>query len=302
MRKDGDGMSFATEQKDDIIATIKKNACCRRSLLLGVLSTRATVSCDTVNVPISGGEVIDFLASYILEFYGRLPEVLSPKKGGRNKDVTFVSKSAAKYVSNSMNNIDFKPKCALCQSAFLQGMFLACGRVSDPSKQHSLELSVEPSMADSVVEYLSTLGLSFSKAERGAEVCIYTKRSETIEDFFALAGMNNTVFKLMNAKINSEVRNNANRVSNCETNNISKAVDAAARQVALIRELESRGLLGALPEELLETARLRIKYEDMSLSQLAMAMSTPISKSGLSHRLKKLTELAESLVLKSEIL
>lgn len=295
-------MSFATEQKDDIIATIKKSACCRRSLLLGALSARATVSLETVSMAVSSSDTIDFLSTHIFEFYGKEPDVLPHQKGGRGKEILFDSKSASKYLSNLKTSIDFKPKCALCQSAFLQGMFLVCGRVSDPSKQHSLEFSVEPSRVDVIIEYFSTLGFSFSKIQRGTEACVYTKRSDTIEDFFALASMNNTVFKLMNAKINSEVRNNVNRVSNCETNNISKAVDAATKQVALIRELESRGLLGSLPEELLETAKLRMRYEDMSLSQLAMAMSTPISKSGLSHRLKKLTELAEALVLKSEIL
>ena len=292
-------MSFSTEQKSDIIAMVKKSACCRRSLFFGALSVKAVAFGEVVSINATGLPTQQFLSSLFCEFYGKSPEISSLKKGGRGKCLSLVSKSASKYTSNIKNNLEFEPKCSTCQSAFLQGMFLLSGRVSEPSKQHSLELSVEPSRADAVLRYLADLGLSFSKAERGGEVCLYTKRSETIEDFFALAGMNNTVFKLMNAKINSEVRNNANRVSNCETNNISKAVDAAARQIALIRELESRGLLGALPEELLETARLRIKYEDMSLAQLAMAMSTPISKSGLSHRLKKLTELAESLVIKS---
>ena len=145
-------------------------------------------------------------------------------------------------------------------------------------------------------DYLASKGLGFFVATRGGKKTIYSRRSETIEDFFALAGMNNTVFRLLNAKINSEVRNNANRVSNCETNNISRTVEAAGRQVELIKELERRGLMGALPEDLLLTARLRVRYEDMSLSQLALAMNPPISKSGLSHRLKRITEIAEALI------
>ena len=294
-------MSFATEQKSDVIAMMKKNACCRRSLLLGALAAKAITRDNSVLMTVSGADVIEFLSSLILEFYGKALEILPRKKGGRGKEIQLTSKSAAKYILNLTNGVALESKCALCQSAFLQGIFLVGGKVSEPSKQHSLELSVEPSRSDAILLYLADIGLSFSKAERAEEVYLYTKRSETIEDFFALAGMNNTVFKLMNAKINSEVRNNANRVSNCETNNISKAIDAASRQIALIRELEARGLLGALPEELLETARLRLEHEDMSLSQLAMAMSTPISKSGLSHRLKKLTEIAEALVLKDKI-
>ena len=177
---------------------------------------------------------------------------------------------------------------------------MASGRLADPTKQHHFELGVLADRIEAFREYFATLGLDLSVANRQGAQVLYSRRSDTIEDFFALAGMNNTVFKLMNSKINSEVRNNANRVSNCETNNISKAVDAASRQVAIIKELEKRNLLGSLPEELLLTAKMRVRYEDMSLSQLALSMSPPISKSGLSHRLKKLTALAETLIADSE--
>ena len=84
--------------------------------------------------------------------------------------------------------------------------------------------------------------------------------------------------------------------------NIKKAVDAAARQLKLLDELEARGLLSSLPEALYDTARLRLRYRDMSLSQLAMAATPPISKSGLSHRLARLTELAERIIAKQDML
>lgn len=289
-------MSFAKEQKREILSNIEKSACCRRSTLLGVLSVKAEVDGDLLRFTLDGDDTVSYVSALTQEFYGKIPDVLKCTNGGRGKTISFTSKSASKYIRNLNKNGLLEPKCSFCVPAFLRGVFLACGRISDPAKQHNLELGALYDRVDLLSSYFASIGLEFLVASRGGKKIIYSRRSEVIEDFFALAGMNNTVFKLMNSKINSEVRNNANRVSNCETNNISKAVEAASRQVALIKELERRGLMGALPEELLSTARLRVRYEDMSISQLALVMSPPISKSGLSHRLKKLTELAELLI------
>ena len=117
-----------------------------------------------------------------------------------------------------------------------------------------------------------------------------------IEDFFAMANMNSAAFEIMNMKIQGELRNTANRIANCETNNIDRAVSASMQQISLIKELVRRGLLSLLPDELQYTARFRIEHQDMSLSQMAGAITPPISKSGLAHRLKKITEMAEAIL------
>ena len=293
-------MSFAKEQKTEILLVTDKSACCRRATLFGVLSSKASIDDDFLYLTLDGDATVSYVAALVQEFYSKTPEIVRREKGGRGKAIRFDSKSAIKYILNLKSNSIFEPKCPSCTAAFLRGVYLASGRLADPTKQHHFELGVLADRIEPFREYLSTLGLDLSVANRQGMQVLYSRRSDTIEDFFALAGMNNTVFKLMNSKINSEVRNNANRVSNCETNNISKAVDAASRQVALIKELEKRNLMGSLPEELLLTAKMRVRYEDMSLSQLALSMSPPISKSGLSHRLKKLTSIAEALIADSE--
>ena len=293
-------MSFAKEQKTEILLVTDKSACCRRATLFGVLSSKASIDNDFLYLTLDGDATVSYVAALVQEFYSKTPEIVRRENGGRGKSIRFDSKSAVKYVLNLKDNSIFDPKCPSCTAAFLRGVYLASGRLADPTKQHHFELGVLADRIEVFREYFATLGLDLSVTNRQGTYLLYSRRSDTIEDFFALAGMNNTVFKLMNSKINSEVRNNANRVSNCETNNISKAVDAASRQVALIKELEKRNLMGSLPEELLLTAKMRVRYEDMSLSQLALSMSPPISKSGLSHRLKKLTALAETLIADSE--
>ena len=100
----------------------------------------------------------------------------------------------------------------------------------------------------------------------------------------------------MNTKIKREIINNVQRIANCETSNIDKAVSASMAQIAVIDELIKKGLLSQLPDELELTALARVEHRDMSLSQLAAVMTPPISKPGLSHRLKKIMELAKELL------
>ena len=140
------------------------------------------------------------------------------------------------------------------------------------------------------------LGIEMRKSTRLGEDVLYLKNSSAIEDFFAIAMMNATAFRMMNAKIESDIRNTANRVANCETNNIEKAVAASARQIAAIEDLASRGLLSSLSEELEKTARLRLEHRDLSLSQLAALCVPPITKPGLSHRLNKIVAIAGRLL------
>lgn len=295
-------MSFSAEQKREITLNKEKNACCRRATLLGALAVKGEANLDKVMLRVSDGDTIKYLKELIFEFYGKESTVSTLEKGGRCKVLSFDSRAAVKYIRNIDKNTYEFQKCTTCFAAFLRGIFLICGRVSEPSRQHSLEFSPRAERVDFLLEFFASLGLDFSVVTRCGNRSLYTKRSDTIEDFFGMAAMNNTFFKLVNMKINSESRNNANRVSNCETHNISKAVDAASKQVKLICELERRGLINLLPEELIETARLRIKNEDMSISQLALASNPPLSKSGLSHRLKRINEIAKHLIAGSEIL
>ena len=108
--------------------------------------------------------------------------------------------------------------------------------------------------------------------------------------------MNATTFLLMNSKIESEFKNTANRIRNCETNNIIKSISASAKFVEAIEALESANLLSTLPEELEKTARLGLQYKDYSLARLAAEFTPPISKPGLSHRLNKIYDIYTSLV------
>lgn len=176
---------------------------------------------------------------------------------------------------------------------FLAGAFLACGTISDPSKGYHMEfLPPDDEASDLLFEILSTVGYPPKSTVRRGQTVLYYKESEPIEDILAMIGAVKSSLSLMELKIYKDLRNRANRATNCETANIDKLVRTASKQLADIEYLEEKGLIDTLSPELKELAKLRVKNPDASLSELA-ALSG-VSRSGVNHRLKRIEQYAEA--------
>nr|MBQ8890017.1 DNA-binding protein WhiA [Clostridia bacterium] len=289
-------MSFSSEQKAEIISQPIKNACCKRAMLQGVLAAKAGLSDTNIDISVDSADTAEYIRELIREVYSKDATVATSKKGGRRRIVSFFAPSAARYIEQFISGeLFFTEKCQGCSSAFLRGIFLVSGRISDPDKQYSLEFLI-PHSRERIVAFFEQMGLSPKISHKPNEILIYFRSTVYIEDFFALAAMNNTAFAVMNAKINGELRNNVNRIINCTTSNIGRAVSASLQQIELIEQLVEKGLISQLPDELQQTAMLRLEHRDLSLSQLAALTTPSISKPGLSHRLKRITELAKELL------
>lgn len=291
-------MSFSQQRKQEIVEHEYRSACCRRALIQGVLAARGTVRDDgVVEYRVEKEAYADFTTRLIEEFYGRSPELLRPTGGGRCLILRFESRAAARYLGglDAGDTSFFTGRCEGCHQAFLRGLFLAGGRLSDPEKQYCLEFSFGK-RSDSLLKFFQERDLSIRQAIRRGAPVLYTRSSSVVEDFFAHAGMNSVTFAVINRKIETDFRSGANRLANCETGNISKAVLASMRQLTLLRELEAAHLLASLPPELEYTARLRLEHSDLSLSQLAALAVPPISKPGLSHRLCRIATIGEELL------
>ncbi len=297
-------MSFSYEVKEAIMKTQYRSSCCRRALFQGIICAKGNVD-EAYNVCINleKSEMINFTGSLIKEFFGKDITVTSP--GGRCKRLSFLGKSQAAFV-RSLDDEGLEPKglyqkkCASCTSAFLKGVFFACGRVSDPEKQFCLEFSLGNRL-NHIGALFEELGFEFKRANRKSERLLYAKNSTVIEDFFAAAELNDVAYTFMNIKIANEFLNNANRLRNFDTVNISKAVDAANPQCVLIKKLMEHNLFNMLPDELQETAKMRLKNPDMSLNQLAIHSVPPISKSGITHRMSKIMKIGKELLAKYDI-
>ena len=186
--------------------------------------------------------------------------------------------------------------CQGCFQTFVGAAFLCSGTMTDPTKEYNLEfLTNRYNLARDFEALLAEHEFGPHRTCRKGSNIIYVKASETILDLLAFMGAAGATMELMNLKFYKDVRNKANRITNCETANISKVVNANAQTHRAIRYLEEQGDLESLPEPLRQAARLRKENPQASLAQLAALSQPPVSKSGLSHRMKKLESLAAEL-------
>lgn len=180
-----------------------------------------------------------------------------------------------------------------CMAALLRGAFLACGTMTDPEKDYHLEFVVPYRyISGDLAKLLDELSLAPKRLVRKGSHIIYCKDSERIEETLTLIGAPNAALSLMGVKMYKDMRNNINRKTNFETANISRTANAAAEQVFAIETIRARFGLESLPEELREIALLRLENPEMSLRELGEALSEPLSRSGVNHRLRRLVAIA----------
>ncbi len=181
-----------------------------------------------------------------------------------------------------------------CRRAFIKGAFMGGGSMVDPNKNYNIEI-VTPYMGLSrdFVAVLLEAGFDFKLIVRKSKYVLYSKNSEMIEDFLSYIGAYRAQMELINIKIEKGIRNDFNRSVNSETANLDKAIAAAVIQIQAIETLDKEIGLDNLPEELLEVAKLRLKYKSMSLAEIGKHLNPTLGKSGVNHRFKRIISMAE---------
>lgn len=178
--------------------------------------------------------------------------------------------------------------------SYLREMFLCTGFMNDPVKRYHLEYRCfsEP-QAQQLQEVLTGNGIHSGMTRRKRYFVVYVKDSEDIVTLLHLMEASVSLMATENARILKEVRNTVNRRVNCETANIGKTVESAGRQLEDIRFLRENGILQSLPAPLREAAELRTEHSGASLSELGALAKPPVGRSGMNHRLRKLSALAQ---------
>ncbi|HJA31975.1 MAG: DNA-binding protein WhiA [Clostridiales bacterium] len=187
-------------------------------------------------------------------------------------------------------------KNACCQRAFLRGAFLCVGSMSDPGKGYHLELvcGLQP-QALQLQELLAGFEIEARIVRRKKYFVVYIKEGAGISDFLNVTEAHVALMEFENSRVVRDVRNTVNRRVNCETANIAKTVNAAARQVEDILWLQQKYGLENLPDGLRQMAQVRLEHPDAPLKELGTYLDPPVGKSGVNHRLRKLCELADSI-------
>ena len=181
-----------------------------------------------------------------------------------------------------------------CKTAFLRGMFLGCGTVPDPGKGYGLEFDCKRyHLARDMGLILAELGYPPKTGRRGGGYVVYYRESGAIEDLLGMMGATRSVFKLMDVKIEKEIRNNVNRQNNCDVANAGKQAAAAALQLQTVTELDRQGRLSALPPQLRRLALLRMQHPELSLTELGGLCEPPIGKSTAQRRFARIREFAQ---------
>lgn len=182
-----------------------------------------------------------------------------------------------------------------CKAAFLKGVFLAGGSVTDPAKGYHMEVTTTHAAVAREVYVLihEVIGFETKVAGRAGAQVLYLKQSELISDFLTYLGAPVASMGIMEARLEKELNNKVNRRCNCDDANTSKVVEAAQEQLVAIRTLRHAGVLDKIPGKLKEAALAREENPEASLSELAALMEPPITKPAMNNRMKKLMQYAK---------
>ena len=185
---------------------------------------------------------------------------------------------------------------ACCKRAFLRGLFLCAGSISEPEKTYHFEIVCgTPERAQQICDMMKTFNIDGKCITRKKYHVVYIKEASQIVDMLNVMEAHVSLMELENIRILKEMRNSVNRRVNCETANISKTVSAAVKQIEDITYIRDTVGFSELTDGLKEIAQLRLQYPEASLVELGRLLSTPVGKSGVNHRLRKLSVLADEL-------
>ncbi|MCX8129259.1 MAG: DNA-binding protein WhiA [Clostridia bacterium] len=317
-------MSFSSSVKNELCRLDISQNCCMLSELASVIRISGTIKVNgngEVNIRIvtENAAFARKLLTSIKKIHNIHPEVIARKSRKLKKHTSYIlvitdSMGAKSLLSNigisfkagklaessdlkleysNLSDKLFKKVC--CKKAFLRGAFLAGGSISDPEKTYHLEIANHSEeLAHEACELMNRFSLNSKVIKRKGIYITYLKEGENIVDFLNIIGAHTSLLELENVRILKEMRNNVNRIVNCETANLEKTVNASLRQVENIRFIRDKIGLDNLPENLKEIAELRLIYSDANLKELGEMLNPPLGKSGVNHRLRKLDEIAES--------
>lgn len=199
-------------------------------------------------------------------------------------------------VDLSLSKADLIPKNICCKRAYLRGLFLCFGSISDPHKAYRLEYVCDAEEdADEIAELLSGFDISVKKADRKGKKIVYIKEGEKISSALGVIGARKALLEFENIRILRDISGNVNRQVNCETANMNKAAVAGAEQIRQIRLIDQKIGLDNIAAELSLAAKARLDNPEMNLKELGETLSPPVGKSGMYHRFAKIKKMAEEL-------
>ncbi len=309
-------MSFSSKTKNELTRMIGEDKCCQIAELSALIKVSGTLS-------LSGFKKIDLtivtenpaIARRVFTLLKKVFSINSEIHVKQNKNLkktnTYLiqildatdllnqlgileTESSLFGISEGISESIIKKEC--CKRAYIRGAFLGGGSLSDPEKGYHAEMVThQHSFADSLVELLGHYDLSGKVIERKSQYVVYLKEGDQIVDLLNIIGAHSTLLEFENVRIIKQMRNDVNRLVNCETANMNKTIDASYRQVEDIKFITEKVGLHYLPENLRELAELRLENTEISLKEIGEMLEPPVGKSGVNHRFRKIEQIASDL-------
>ncbi|MCR5666037.1 MAG: DNA-binding protein WhiA [Eubacterium sp.] len=310
-------MSFSGNVKEELVRQTAKSRHCQLAELAAVMeflgkisieegSERIILTTENTGVARKFITLIKLLFSYEVQ----LEVIANQATKNRSYRVTIEGKDRVDMILKAVKKIDehgalihrenlvagLLVQQTCCKRAFIRGAFLAAGSMSNPEKSYHLEI-VAPTRpkAEQLMEMMNGFELDAKIVPRKNHFVVYLKEGAQIVDLLNVMEAHKSLMDLENVRIVKNMRNNVNRQVNCETANINKTVNAAVRQLEDIRYVDEQIGLSALPVNLQEIAQIRLEHPQSSLVELGQMLNPPVGKSGVNHRLRKISETAQKL-------
>ncbi|HEX3015439.1 MAG TPA: DNA-binding protein WhiA [Desulfobacteria bacterium] len=304
-------MSFSGKVKEELARLEMKRSCCQLAELAALVrmdgtlqisaNRRMALYVQTESAPVA--RKIYKLAKTRLQ---TPVEIMARRKLKLRKNITYAVRihSFDGAVLQTLGLLDeqlrirpgIKPELIrrqCCRRSYLRGVFLGGGSINNPEGNYHLEIiSNDEDHAAGICNLLNSFHLGAKISPRKSWYVTYLKESEHIADFLTLIGAHAAVLEFENVRVLKDVRNQVNRLVNCETANLNKTVDAAMRQIENIRLIERTIGLDKLDKSLQVVADLRLQHPEISLKELGEMLVPKVGKSGVNHRIRKIEEIA----------
>ena len=290
-------MSFSSEVKAELDKQFGASRHCQIAEMAAYVANIAQISDGKLLFHSENDRLLKKVFTLLQKTYS----INSDDEGG-DGDLTVSDPAQVEYVTESARYSEMQGgavsplllKNSCCRRAYLRGCFVSIGSMSDPEKHYHLEFYCsEMPQAEQLQAVLQEFGIKARTTVRKGHTIVYLKESESIADFLSVVGAVQAMMELENLRIEKELRGDANRRVNCDTANIQKTLNAAERQLEDIRYLQERYGLQRLSDPLRQMAEVRLEYPEATLAELGEMLDPKVGKSGVNHRLRKLSEIAE---------
>lgn len=315
-------MSFSNDIKNELLRLEYTDDSERVSLLAGLARMDGTILIGagrqiSLQLVSENAAVARLVFSWLKSLFHVESEVTIQRQNRLKKNVLYVvnvpSQTRMPALLNTLGMVDrdgllFRSEIPVelidsdsLRRAYLRGVFLGGGSMTDPKRSYHLEIVTQSEeYAGHLIRLIENYNIYPRMSYRKESIVVYLKESEQISDFLALIGAYEAVMALENTRIQKNVRNQVNRLVNCETANLNKSINAAQRQIQHINLIASRMGLDRLPDSLRQAAEARLNHPEESLKDLGQLLDPPVGKSGMNHRMRRLEELAEQLEMQEQ--